>query len=360
MEEIVKRLKFLKSRVEEMRKLLELEKKRERVSFIQDKMSDSNFWKDPSSSSLLSELKELKQTIEGWQKLSEEINNIEEILSLGDQSYAKEVVKELDKLEGQYNIFERKIFLSHTFDPYNAIVEINSGAGGTEACDWTEMLFRMYCRWAENKNFKYKIINEVKGEEAGIKNITFFLEGRYAYGFLKGENGVHRLVRISPFDANRRRHTSFASVNVLPDIGEAVEIQIKPEDLKIDTYRSSGAGGQHINRTDSAVRITHLPTGIVVACQNERSQYQNKQAALRILKGKLLKKQEQERKKELDKVGGEKMRIEWGSQIRSYILHPYLLVKDHRTNQETSDAYRVLDGDIDKFIDAYLRWISKN
>jgi peptide chain release factor 2 len=234
-------------------------------------------------------------------------------------------------------------------------VEINSGAGGTEACDWSNMLFRMYVKWAESKGFKLKVLDELRAEEAGIKSITFFIEGRRAYGLLRSERGVHRLVRISPFDANKRRHTSFASVDVLPEIKEDIEIEIKPEDLRIDTFRSSGAGGQHVNVTDSAVRITHLPSGIVVSCQNERSQHQNKYTAMKILKAKLYEIKEKENRKELEKVTGKKQKIEWGSQIRSYVLHPYLLVKDHRTNTEEHNARAVLDGQIDEFIYAYLR-----
>ena len=220
------------------------------------------------------------------------------------------------------------------------------------------MLFRMYFRWVEDKKFKLKVLNEVRGEEAGIKNITFFIEGRRSYGLLRSEIGVHRLVRISPFDSNKRRHTSFASVNVFPEIKEDIEIEIRSEDLRVDTFRSSGAGGQHVNVTDSAIRITHLPSKIVVSCQNERSQYQNKQTALKILKSKLYKQKADENKKELEKTSGKKQKIEWGSQIRSYVLHPYLLVKDHRTNLEIHNAKAVLDGKIDEFIYSYLRYDS--
>jgi peptide chain release factor 2 len=248
------------------------------------------------------------------------------------------------------------LIFSGKFDKANAIVEINSGAGGTEACDWASMLFRMYYRWAEDKKFKLNVLNEVRGEEAGIKSITFFIQGSRAYGLLRSERGVHRLVRISPFDSNKRRHTSFASVDILPEIKEDIEIGIKSEDLRIDTYRASGAGGQHVNVTDSAVRITHVPSGIVVACQNERSQHQNKQSAIKILKAKLYELKEKENKTELEKMAGQKQRIEWGSQIRSYVLHPYLLVKDHRTNLEVHDARAVLDGKLDGFMYAYLNY----
>ena len=263
--------------------------------------------------------------------------------------------KETKKFEENLEKIKLKVLFNEKFDDSNAIVELNSGAGGTEACDWASMLFRMYFRWAEDKKFKFNVLDEVKGEEAGIKNITFLIEGIRAYGMLKSERGVHRLVRVSPFDANKRRHTSFASVDVLPEIREDIDIEIKPEELEIITCRASGAGGQHVNKTDSAVRITHLPTGIVVGCQNERSQHQNKQVALRVLKAKLYELKEEEKKKNLEKISGTKQRIEWGSQIRSYVLYPYLLVKDHRTDLENHDAWGVLDGKLDDFIYAYLK-----
>lgn len=272
--------------------------------------------------------------------------NDEELLLMVDE--------ELDKEEKNMEEFENEILLSNPFDKLSAIIEIHPGAGGTEANDWADMLSRMYLRWCEKKNYKVEILDYLAGDEAGIKSITFEVKGKMAYGFLKGEKGVHRLVRISPFDANKRRHTSFASVDVTPVFEDDIEVEILDEDIRIDTYRSSGAGGQHVNKTDSAVRITHLPTGIVVSCQNQRSQIQNKEYCLKILQSKLYEQALLEKEKDLLKLKGENMAIEWGSQIRSYVFCPYSLVKDHRTNYETGDVKAVMDGEIDSFISAYL------
>ncbi len=272
--------------------------------------------------------------------------NDEELLLMVDE--------ELDKEEKNMEEFENEILLSNPFDKLSAIIEIHPGAGGTEANDWADMLSRMYLRWCEKKNYKVEILDYLAGDEAGIKSITFEVKGKMAYGFLKGEKGVHRLVRISPFDANKRRHTSFASVDVTPVFEDDIEVEILDEDIRIDTYRSSGAGGQHVNKTDSAVRITHLPTGIVVSCQNQRSQLQNKEYCLKILQSKLYEQALLEKEKDLLKLKGENMAIEWGSQIRSYVFCPYTLVKDHRTNYETGDVKAVMDGEIDSFISAYL------
>lgn len=249
--------------------------------------------------------------------------------------------------------------LSGKYDSKNAILTLHAGAGGTEAQDWVSMLFRMYTRWAEDKGYKVTVLDMLAGDEAGIKSVTILVEGPNAYGYLKSEKGVHRLVRISPFDAAGRRHTSFASADVMPEIDDDVEIEIKPEDLKIDTFRSSGAGGQHVNKTESAIRITHIPTGIVVSCQNERSQQSNRNAAMKILKAKLFEIHQEEQQKELDKIRGVQKEIGWGSQIRSYIFHPYSLVKDHRTNVEIGDVQAVMDGKIDEFINAYLKYAAK-
>jgi len=340
--------------------LLKIEKKRSKIEDLQKKMSDPTFWEDQKTASLVvSELKDLKSDVDDYNDLDKRCRDLEELLSLDDVSLEEDIVFEVKKLRDDSEKIRLRILFSGKFDNTNVILEINSGAGGTEACDWAQMLFRMYFRWAEDKGFKFKVLNEVRAEEAGLKNITFFIEGRKAYGMLKSERGVHRLVRISPFDSNKRRHTSFASIDVLPEIKEDISIEINPEDLKIDTFRSSGAGGQHVNVTDSAVRITHVPTGIIVSCQNERSQYQNKQAALKILRAKLYKAKEEENRKELEKVSGKKQKIEWGSQVRSYVLHPYLLVKDHRTNFENHNARAVLDGNIDDFIYAYLKYINQ-
>ncbi len=270
-----------------------------------------------------------------------------------DEETLKEVRKKLKKLSAAIEDQEVKLFLSGPHDTSNAIVTIHAGAGGTEAQDWVEMLLRMYLRWAEKKGFKTKIIDILPGEEAGIKSVTFIVEGPYAYGHLKAEAGIHRLVRISPFDASGRRHTSFASVSVIPEIEEDIQVEIRPEDLKIETMRASGHGGQHVNKTESAVRITHLPTGIVVQCQNERSQHRNKAIAMAILKARLYELERRKKEEERQKLYGEKKEIAWGSQIRSYVLHPYRLIKDHRTGLEVGNVEAVLDGDLDRFIRAY-------
>lgn len=356
MSDIEKQLLELEQGIGDLAKTLNIEEKRKNIAKLQLKMSEPNFWGDSKNANVvIAELKDLKNDIDDWDEISNKLNELKELLSLSDDSLGSDILKEKNNLTKAYERLKLRVIFSGKFDNANAIVEINSGAGGTEACDWVHMLFRMYFRWVEEKKFKLKVLDEVKGDEAGIKSITFFIEGRRTYGLLRSEIGVHRLVRISPFDANKRRHTSFASVGVLPETKEDIDIVIKLEDLKIDTFRSSGAGGQHVNVTDSAVRITHLPSGIVVACQNERSQHQNKQVALKVIKAKLYAIKEAESKKELEKASGKKQKIEWGSQIRSYVLHPYLLVKDHRTNLEIHNAKAVLDGSIDEFIYAYLK-----
>ncbi len=271
-----------------------------------------------------------------------------------DKDSEIELGQRLDALGKRIQSLEFRQKLGKSEDKSNAIVSINAGAGGTEAQDWSEMILRMLLRWCEQKGYKTEIIDFLAGEEAGVKSVTFTVKGPYAYGYLKAEKGIHRLVRISPFDANRRRHTSFASVSVIPEKPEDVDIEIDENDLKIDTYRASGAGGQHVNKTDSAVRITHLPTGIVVQCQNERSQYRNKQMALEVLKSRLYELKRKEEEEKIEAMRGEKKGIEWGSQIRSYVLHPYRMVKDHRTGIETGNVDEVLDGGIDPFINAYL------
>ncbi|MCF7907946.1 MAG: peptide chain release factor 2 [Candidatus Omnitrophica bacterium] len=359
-QDIKKRIQQLEKDLVRFGQILKIEDKKGLIEKLQLKMAQPGFWNDQKiAASVVDELKVIKSDVDDWQDLYSAFKNVAEIESLNDSAFEKDIIKELSKLEVNAEQFKLKILFSGKFDNNNAIVEINSGAGGTEACDWASMIFRMYCRWAEDKGFKLKVLDELRGDEAGLKSVTFFIQGIRAYGLLRSERGVHRLVRISPFDSNKRRHTSFASVDVLPEIKDDVEIEIRPEELKIDTYRASGAGGQHVNVTDSAVRITHMPSGIVVACQNERSQHQNKQAAFGVLKAKLYERKEEENRKELEEVSGIKQRIEWGSQIRSYVLHPYLLVKDHRTNLEVHNAKNVLEGKLDDFIYAYLRFMSE-
>jgi peptide chain release factor 2 len=320
-------------------------------------MIESDFWDDnEKAQKVLQEYKSLQKTLDSWKELVQQREDLEVLLELAeeDPSILSEVEERLKAWSRALSVVEFQQMFRGEHDKNPAILSINSGAGGTESQDWAQMLMRMYLRWCERKGFEAKIVDILPGEEAGIKNATITINGEYAYGYLKSESGVHRLIRLSPFDANHRRHTSFASVFVFPQIDETINIEIKEEDLRIDTYRSSGAGGQHVNVTDSAVRITHLPTGIVVQCQNERSQHRNREMAMKILKARLYEIYEQERKEELEKLQGEKKKIAWGSQIRSYILHPYQLVKDHRTNLETSNVQGVLDGEIDEFIKAYL------
>ena len=320
-------------------------------------MIESGFWDDTEKAQkVLQEHKSLQKTLETWKELVQQRDDLEVLLELAeeDTSILPEIEERLKMLSQQLSVIEFQQMFSGEHDKSNAILSINSGAGGTESQDWAQMLMRMYLRWCERKGFEAKIVDILPGEEAGIKNATITVNGDYAYGYLKSESGVHRLIRLSPFDANHRRHTSFASVFVFPEIDETINLDIREEDLRIDTYRASGAGGQHVNVTDSAVRITHLPTGIVVQCQNERSQHRNREMAMKILKARLYEIYEQERKEELEKIQGEKKKIAWGSQIRSYVLHPYQLVKDHRTNLETINVQGVLDGEIDEFIKAYL------
>jgi len=297
-------------------------------------------------------------------KIQKKINDCNSIIELLEQDDDLSLQQELELSLQNLNKFLQEIklqaILNGKYDSKNAILTLHSGAGGTEAQDWNQMLFRMYSMYAEKKGFKITVLDLLNGEEAGIKSITFLVDGVNAYGFLKAEKGVHRLIRISPFDAGARRHTSFASLEVLPELDELSEMQIKPEDIKIDTFRAGGAGGQHVNKTDSAVRITHLSTGIVVTCQNERSQIQNKETAMKMLYGKLAEKQEQEELENLMKIRGDIKKIEWGSQIRSYIFQPYTLVKDHRTGYETSDISAVMNGEIDEFINNYLIALGKN
>lgn len=323
-------------------------------------MSEADFWDNrEKSQEIINRMSELKDIINTFTKLQELIDTNNEMLQLleleEDADLLKDVMKSVEYLEEDLESLELNQLLSGKYDSSNAILSLHPGAGGLESYDWAEMLYRMYTRWSDKKGFSIEVLDYLPDLEAGLKSVTFLVKGKNAFGYLKGEKGVHRLVRISPFDSSGRRHTSFASLDVLPEIEEGEDIKISPEDIKVDTYRAGGAGGQHVNKTDSAVRITHLPTGIIVQCQNERSQHSNRTSAMKILTAKLAQKQRQEQQKELDSIRGEQRDIGWGSQIRSYVFHPYSLVKDHRTNVEVGNAQSVIDGELDKFIDGYLK-----
>lgn len=341
--------------VNKEKELLELEKQ----------TMSNEFWSDTENTSkVLKRITDLKNKLNNFKKINSGLENLKDMNELLQQEPDEELVKELLNntiyTEKEIDKLEITILLSGNYDMNNAIVTIHPGAGGTEAQDWTEMLYRMYSRWATDNGYEIKELDYLDGEEAGIKSVTFLVSGSYAYGYLKGEMGVHRLVRISPFDAGGRRHTSFASVEVLPEIAEDIEVYINPDDLRIDTYRASGAGGQHVNKTSSAIRITHIPTNIVVACQSERSQIQNRETAMKMLKSKLINLKEREQKEKIEDLKGIQMDIAWGSQIRSYVFCPYTLVKDHRTNYEVGNVQAVMDGDLNEFMDAYLKHIANN
>ena len=337
----------------------EVEKKEYQIKELESKTMEPGFWDNTSlSDDVFRKLNSLRNKVNKIKELKEKINSdIETLESMDtiDTEILDLICLDIEDIKRDYDAFELEVLLNGPYDNNNCILEIHSGAGGTESCDWANMLYRMYLRYAEKNNFKTEIIDQVEGEEAGIKSVYILVKGENAYGYLKCEKGVHRLVRLSPFDSNNRRHTSFASIEVTPEINNDSDIEIKEADLKIDVYRSSGAGGQHVNTTDSAVRITHLPTKMVVTCQNERSQIKNKETALKILKSKLTLLELEKQEQEINKIKGKQMANEFGSQIRSYVMHPYSLVKDHRTNMETSNVNKVLDGDIDLFINAFLK-----
>lgn len=323
---------------------------------LEKKTEDPEFWNDQKSAQIvLKELKIIKIKVDHYNALAEALDDIQVMLELAEEGELldgfSESIRELDE---KLDNFRTETLLSGEFDSNNAIISLHPGAGGTESQDWASMLLRMYTRWAEKKGYKVKTLDLQPGDVAGIKSVTLLIEGVNAYGYLKTERGVHRLVRISPFDSSGRRHTSFASLDVMPEVDESVEIEIQPDEIRIDTFRSSGAGGQHVNTTDSAIRITHLKTGIVVQCQNERSQHQNKEVAMNMLKGKLVEIMEQEKMDHIEDIKGDYSQIAWGSQIRSYVFHPYNMVKDHRTNVEVGNVGSVMDGDLDGFMNAYL------
>jgi len=341
--------------------LFDIEKLENRLQKLEAETVKEEFWQKDSKETgkILAEIKQIKNKVVQYRKTEQETENLIELTELAnldnDEDVAKDIIKSTAKLENEVEKLELQTLLSGKYDKNNAILTLHPGAGGTESQDWAEMLYRMYTRWAVKNGYEVKELDYLEGEEAGVKSVTFEIIGENAYGYMKGEMGVHRLVRISPFDAGGRRHTSFASLEVLPEITDDISIDINPDDLRIDTYRASGAGGQHINKTSSAVRITHIPTNTVVACQSERSQIQNRETAMKMLKSKLLNLKEKEQKETIDELKGVQKDIAWGSQIRSYVFCPYTLVKDHRTNYEVGNVESVMDGNIDGFIEAYLK-----
>ena len=339
--------------------IFDIDAKLKRIQALEGETARENFWDNQQTSQkIVRELKSLKSIVEPFLKIKEGVEDVRDIIGIAeaeDVESLKYFKEELSKISRRVDDLEFKTLLNGENDPNNAILIVNAGAGGTEACDWAAMIIRMHTLWAESKGYEITWLDQLQGEEAGIKNAILLIKGDYAYGYLKSESGVHRLVRISPFDANKRRHTSFASVDCIPELSDEIKIDIKEADLKIDTFRAGGKGGQHVNKTDSAVRITHLPTGIVTQCQNERSQFKNKTMAMKLLKAKLYKKEQQKKAEKTACSYDSKKDIEWGSQIRSYVLHPYKMVKDHRTGFETGNAQAVLDGKLDGFIEAYLK-----
>ncbi len=349
--------------LQEVSASLDLENKEKRIEELEMEMQSPNFWDDPEiSNKKMKESKNLKDTVDTMHGLLNQYRDILELIEMGyeenDPAIIPDIQAELDHFKSTFEEIRINTLFSEEYDHNSAILKLNAGAGGTESCDWCAMLFRMYSRWVERKGFSLEILDSLDGDEAGIKSITFQVNGENAYGYLKSEKGVHRLVRISPFNAQGKRQTSFVSLDVMPEIDEDIDIEIKDEDIRIDTYRSSGAGGQHINKTSSAIRITHFPTGIVVTCQNERSQFQNKDKAMQMLKAKLYMLQKELNAEKLSDIRGDVKDIGWGNQIRSYVLQPYKMVKDLRTGEESANADAVLDGALDPFINAYLKWLS--
>ena len=360
LEEAKYKLTGFRENIKELGSALRIEDLKKEVEELEKKTLAPDFWNDQQESGkILRQVKQKKDKIEAYEKLSEKLEDTIALAELAieenDESFIDEVLSDVESIEKEEEKQRIEILLSGEYDRNNAIISFHPGAGGTEAQDWAQMLYRMYTRWGERHGYNVKLVDWLDGEEAGLKSATIMIEGENAYGYLKSENGVHRLVRVSPFDASGRRHTSFASVEVMPEFDDDDSIELRDEDLEITAHRSSGAGGQHINKTDSAIRITHIPTGIVVGCQTERSQLQNKETALKMLKSKLLEIKEREKLEKIDDIKGIKTNIEWGSQIRSYVFMPYTLAKDTRTGYEDGNIQAVMDGDIDGFINAYLK-----
>lgn len=348
----------------ELKNSLNIDETVEKVAELEEIAGDPDFWNDmDKAQKTLQQTKQLKNKIEGYNKLRSDYDDLMTLIEMGNEMDDDTVVDEAKEMrqvfEESFEHLRISTLLTGQYDHCNAIVTLHSGAGGTEACDWVSMLYRMYSRWVEKQEFTFELMDYQEGDEAGIKSVTFLVGGENAYGYLKGEKGIHRLVIISPFDSSGRRHTSFASCDVMPEIDEDIEIEINPDDLRVDTYRASGAGGQHVNKTSSAIRITHIPTNTVVQCQNERSQFQNRDMAMKMLKAKLYELKLKEQGEMLDGIRGEVKDIAWGSQIRSYVFHPYNMIKDHRTGAETGNVQPVMDGNLDLYINAYLKWINE-
>jgi peptide chain release factor 2 len=356
MREMISRLETAKETLLSLLEFLGFKKLQEKLHGLEEQAAENNIWDDPTNAQqIMKSVSDLRNEVESWLTLQAKINDVLELAELEDESFRKDIAHELDRIEFELAKKELQTLLSNPYDKGNALLAIHAGAGGTESQDWASMLQRMYLRWAEQNNVQATMLDFTPGEEAGIKTVTIAMEGKYAYGNLRSEKGTHRLVRISPFDANSRRHTSFAMVEILPEIEDDNEIVVNPDEIKIEVYKSSGAGGQNVQKNSTAIRITHLASGLVVSCQNERSLMQNKESAMKVLKSRLLDIKIQEQEKELAGLRGEYKKAEWGSQIRSYVLHPYQLVKDHRTNHEEGNAQAVLDGRLNGFIEAYLR-----
>lgn len=363
-EEIILSLKEINEKLSNLKSAVNFDENSKVLLKLENKISEPNFWNDQENSAkILDELKVVKKKVEGFKNLEKKFSEISDFVNLCDSendiSFIDDIQNDVNNLIKNLEDFTVETLLSGPHDRNNAILTFHAGSGGTEAQDWNEMLYRMYCRWAEKNQKRVKLLDFLDGEEAGLKSVSILIEGENAYGLLKGEAGVHRLVRISPFDASGRRHTSFAAVEVIPEIDEKITVEISPDDIKMDVFRASGAGGQHVNKTSSAVRLTHIPTGIVVSCQNERSQVQNREQAMKMLKSKLLEIKEREQLEKIEDIKGVQKEITWGSQIRSYVFMPYTLVKDHRTGVEIGNVQAVMDGDINKFINAYLKRSAK-
>jgi len=360
LDEFKVKLASMRAPLAELGEALDIDGCKKSVAELEEESAQDGFWNDlENSQKVLQKIKQLKDKISAYEKLTGEWEDATTLCEMAmeedDASLVEEIGASIKNVEAEMESQRLATLLTGEYDKNNAIVGFQAGAGGTEAQDWAEMLYRMYTHWAERHGYKYKILDYLDGDEAGMKSASILIEGENAYGYLKSEMGVHRLVRISPFDASGRRHTSFAAIEVMPEITEEIQVDIRDEDLRVDTYRSSGAGGQHVNKTESAIRITHIPTGIVVACQNERSQHQNREVAMRMLKSRLVEIKERENLERIEDIKGEQKLIEWGSQIRSYVFMPYTLAKDHRTNFENGNINAVMDGDIDGFINAYLK-----